>query len=81
MRQDQPNLIRRFDSMQKYIHLLEVSIDEQDAEIKNLEALIDDITEFNNDLEQELLVNEIEYNRLLKGKDALTVRFAIARGL
>jgi hypothetical protein len=52
--------------MHEYIHLLEVSLDEQQIEI-------DQKNEDIKDLEQELLIQRIELHRYWTGQDRLTV--------
>jgi uncharacterized protein YqgQ len=74
MRNDQPNLMKQFDTMKDYIHLLEVSLDEQQVEI-------DFLKEENKNLYQKELISRIEYGRLLMGKPSLVVNYSIVRGL
>jgi cytochrome c peroxidase len=74
MRKDQTQIIKEFNQMHDYIHLLEQSIDEQQIEIDYLKEAI-------NNRDQELLISRIEYDRLLLGKPALINKYAAVRGL
>jgi len=74
MRKDQTQIIKEFNQMHDYIHLLEQSIDEQQVEI-------DYLKEENDGIYQKELISRIEFDRLLLGKPALTFRYAITRGL
>ena len=66
MRSDQTQIIKEFNRMHECIHLLEVSLDEQQIEI-------DQKNEDIKDLEQELLIQRIELHRYWTGQDRLTV--------
>jgi len=70
MRQDQTQIIKEFNRMHDYIHLLETSIDEQQIEI-------DYLKEENKEIYQKELISRLEYGRLLLGKPALTQDFAV----
>jgi len=70
MRKDQTQIIKEFNQMHDYIHLLEQSIDEQQIEI-------DYLKEENKETYQKELISRIEYERLLLGKPALTQHFAV----
>ena len=74
MRADQPQLAKEFKRLNDYIHLLEVSIDEQDIEIDYLKEEI-------KNRDQELLIFRIEYDRLLMGRPSLINKYDIVRGL
>jgi len=72
MRSDQPQIIKEFNRMHDYIHLLEKSIEEQQIEI-------DYLKEENKDLYQNYLISRIEYDRLLMGKPSLITGYDIVR--
>jgi hypothetical protein len=74
MRADQTQIIKEFNKMHDYIHLLEQSIDEQQVEI-------DYLKEENEGIYQEELISRIEFDRLLLGKPALTNGYAIVRAM
>jgi hypothetical protein len=74
MRADQTQIIKEFNRMHDYIHLLEQSIDEQQVEI-------DYLKEESNTLYQKELISSIEYARLLLGKPSLITKYAIVRGM
>ena len=72
MRADQTEIIKEFNRMHDYIHLLEQSIDEQQVEI-------DYLKEENKEIYQKELISRIEYDRLLLNKPSLTNRYSVAR--
>jgi hypothetical protein len=74
MRNDQTQIIKEFNQMHDYIHLLEQSIDEQQVEI-------DYIKEENKNLYQKELVSSIEYDRLLLGKPSLVAAYSLVRAM
>lgn len=73
MRKDQPKLKKQFKELNSAIELLK-------GKIKHRENVIEYLAEQRKDLQQELLIAKIEYNRLLGHiKPALTDGYAYCR--
>jgi hypothetical protein len=71
MRRDQPKLEKAFKELRDRIAL-------RDKQIKHRENIVDFLVQKNRDLELDVLVARIEYDRLLAGKRPLTIKYHIA---
>jgi hypothetical protein len=74
MRQDQPKLAEAFKGLKDQINLLQ-------RQVAHREGVVDSLVTKTRDLELAVKVGEIEHDRLLLGKPALTKRYALARQL
>jgi len=72
MRKDQPELKKEFKELKAAIKLLKRTVEHR-------ESVIEYLNEQRHDLTEDVLIDRIEYQRLLDNKPALTKRFYITR--